>query len=30
LTVGLSADNHQAFNQVFLTQIQGGKITKLR
>lgn len=30
LSIGFSADNHQAFNQVFLTQIQGGKITKLR
>ena len=30
LTVSFSADNHQASNQVFLTQIQDGRITKLK
>lgn len=30
MTLGFSADNHQASSTVFLTQIQGGKITKLR
>jgi ABC-type branched-subunit amino acid transport system substrate-binding protein len=30
LTVSFSADNHQASNQVFLTQIRDGKIAKLK
>jgi ABC-type branched-subunit amino acid transport system substrate-binding protein len=30
LTVNFSADNHQASNQVFLTQIRDGKIAKLK
>jgi ABC-type branched-subunit amino acid transport system substrate-binding protein len=30
VTVNLSADNHQASNQVFLTQIREGKIAKIR
>jgi len=30
LTVGFTPQNHQAFDQVFLTQIQNGKIVKLR
>jgi branched-chain amino acid transport system substrate-binding protein len=30
LTVSFAADNHQASNEVFLTQIRDGKITKLR
>lgn len=30
LTVAFTPDNHQAFDQVFLTQIRDGKITKLR
>ena len=29
-TLNLSADNHQAMNQVFLTQVRDGQITKLR
>jgi ABC-type branched-subunit amino acid transport system substrate-binding protein len=30
LTMNLSADNHQALNQVFLTQIREGRIAKIR
>jgi branched-chain amino acid transport system substrate-binding protein len=30
MKLNFGAANHQAFNDVFLTQIQGGKITKLR
>src|SRR5262249_46279451 len=30
LQVALSADNHQALNQVFMTQIRDGKIVKIR
>ncbi len=30
LKVNFSADNHQASNEVFLTQIRDGKIAKLR
>jgi ABC-type branched-subunit amino acid transport system substrate-binding protein len=30
LSVNLSADNHQAMNQVFLTQIREGRIAKIR
>lgn len=30
LTLNLSADNHQAMNQVFLTQVRDGQIAKLR
>jgi len=30
LSVNLSADNHQAMNQVFLTQIRDGRIAKIR
>ena len=30
MKLAFSENNHQAFSDVFLTQIQGGKITKLR
>ncbi|MFZ2649543.1 MAG: ABC transporter substrate-binding protein [Burkholderiaceae bacterium] len=30
VTVSLASDNHQAMNQVFLTQIRDGRITKIR
>jgi len=30
MTAGFTADNHQAFDKVFMTQIQGGKIVKLQ
>ena len=30
IKISFAADNHQASNEVFLTHIQGGKITKLR
>jgi len=30
LQVALTADNHQALNQVFMTQIRDGRIVKIR
>jgi hypothetical protein len=30
LQVALTADNHQALNQVFMTQIRDGKIVKIK
>ena len=30
LVLNLAADNHQALDKVFMTQIQDGKITKLQ
>ena len=30
VTINLAVDNHQAMNQVFLTQVRDGQITKLR
>ena len=30
MTAGFTADNHQAFDKVFMTQIQGGRIVKLQ